>query len=81
MAGIICHGPGRRPPRVRATRTAELFGHADVQMAQRYAHIMPEVRLRTVHLLDDAAHERASVDMSTGHLLGLLDDGSSENVS
>ncbi len=54
---------------------AELFGHADTQMTQRYAHILPEVRLRTVHLLDDAAHERLSVGMTAGRVLGLLDDG------
>jgi integrase len=42
---------------------AELFGHADSQMAQRYAHIVPEVQLRTVHLLDDAAYEREAVTM------------------
>ena len=54
---------------------AELFGHADTQMTQRYAHIMPEVRLRTVHLLDDAAHERAAVGMTMSHVLGLLDGG------
>lgn len=53
---------------------AELFGHADTQMTQRYAHILPEVRLRTVHLLDDAAHERALVGMSASRVLGLLDD-------
>lgn len=60
---------------------AELFGHADTQMTQRYAHIMPEVRLRTVHLLDDAAHERDAVSMSTGHMTGLLDDNSDIQVS
>jgi len=59
---------------------AELFGHADTQMTERYAHIMPEVRLRTVHLLDDAAHERAAVGMTTAHVLGLLDGGSHEDA-
>jgi integrase len=54
---------------------AELFGHADTQMTQRYAHITPEVRLRTVHLLDDAAHERAAVGMTMSRVLGLLDNG------
>jgi len=43
-------------------------------MTQRYAHSMPEVRLRTVHLLDDAAHERAAVGMSTSKVMGLLDE-------
>jgi integrase len=53
---------------------AELFGHADSQMTQRYAHIMPEVQLRTVHLLDDAAHERDAVSMSSQRITGLLDN-------
>jgi integrase len=53
---------------------AELFGHADSQMTQRYAHIMPEVQLRTVHLLDDAADERAAVSMSSQRITGLLDE-------
>ncbi len=52
---------------------AEFFGHADTQMTQRYAHIMAEVHLRTVHLLDDAAHERLSVAMTSARVLGLLD--------
>lgn len=59
---------------------AELFGHADSQMTQRYAHIMPEVRLRTVHLLDDAAHERDTIGMTTKSVVGLLDDGTDQNM-
>jgi len=52
---------------------AELFGHADSQMTQRYAHIVPEVQLRTVHLLDDAAYEREAVAMGARGIVGLLD--------
>jgi len=62
-----------RRQRVSCEDIAELFGHSDSQMTQRYAHIMPEVRLRTVHLLDDAAHERDAVSMSSQRITGLLD--------
>jgi integrase len=56
---------------------AELFGHADAQMTQRHTHNMPEVRLRTVHLLDDAAQQRPAIGMSAGQVVGLLDDSAS----